>query len=89
MPELEEFRLLGPDGSEIAHGSLSAVTEPLLDSTARAATEQLLNDTAAAIEEEQRLVQQRERDEINLRNDTIQRLCGGGCQVIYDLPRNS
>jgi hypothetical protein len=37
------------------HGSLSAVTEPLLDSAARAATEQLLNDVAEAIEEEKRL----------------------------------
>jgi hypothetical protein len=42
------FTLTGPDGETIMRGSMSAVTEPLLDSKARAEATQLLIDAARA-----------------------------------------
>jgi hypothetical protein len=88
MPEpADQFAVvpLPPPGQErerivanaIAWGDMSACTEPILSSTAREATEQLLNDTATAIEEEHRLMAQRERAEQRARADALQTLCGG------------
>jgi hypothetical protein len=44
----DDFRLLAPDGTLIAHGSMSAITEMVLDSTARRAAEQLVKDATRA-----------------------------------------
>jgi hypothetical protein len=58
-------------------GDMAAVTEPILDSVARAATEQLLNDAAEAIEEEELLAHRRERAEAKAYADAVQRLSDG------------
>jgi dihydroorotase len=50
------FRLLDPHGVEIAKGSMSAVSELILDSKSRKAAEALLRDTADTIDARGKLV---------------------------------
>jgi hypothetical protein len=54
-----EFKLLAPDGTCIATGSMSAVTECILDSTSRRAAQQLVADAAKAGETLNQLRQER------------------------------
>jgi hypothetical protein len=62
-------------------GDMSAVTEPILSSTAREATEALLNAAAEAIEQEHRLARQREREEAATYADAVEKLCEGAAKM--------
>jgi hypothetical protein len=65
----------------IAVGPMSAVTEPILSSTAREATEALLNAAGDAIEQEHRLARQHEREEACAYADAVQKLCEGAAKM--------
>jgi hypothetical protein len=54
-----QFKLLAPDGTCIATGSMSAITERILDSTSRRAAQQLIADAAKAGETLNELRQER------------------------------
>jgi hypothetical protein len=84
-PERETFKLIHPDGSVIMTGSLSAVTEPILDSKSRRVAERLVRDAAVAagkvaeidrradaVIERERRIGERERA---LREEAVRRLC--------------
>jgi hypothetical protein len=87
----EQFALvpLPPPGAErdamtanaIMVGDMSAVTEPILSSTAREQTEALLEAAGNAIAEERRLVAQRQREEAAAYADAVQKLCEGAAKM--------
>jgi hypothetical protein len=60
-PAIPEFKLFGPDGGIIAQGSLSAVTQPILNSRSRAEALTIIARADQAAEE-QREREQQERD---------------------------
>jgi hypothetical protein len=71
MSDTPQFTLTAADGSIIAHGSMSALTERIVDSVARADATSLLVDAAKALGQIES-IQQREQE---ARIADIRRLC--------------
>jgi hypothetical protein len=67
----QQFKLFGPDGRLIANGSMSALTERVLDSKSRAEAEQLVRDAALA---EEKIAEQQEQEEA-LRERQVAAFC--------------
>jgi ABC-type transporter Mla subunit MlaD len=74
----QQFKLLGPDGQCIAIGSMSAVTEPILTSAARADAIDLVRAAEAAVGQ---LAELDERQQV-ARMDDIRRLCDGASRLL-------
>lgn len=72
-PDTRLFTLTGPAGEVIMRGSMSAVTEQILDTPARAEAEELLIDAARACG----LIEDIAQREQALRQDSVQRLFDG------------
>jgi hypothetical protein len=68
-----EFKLLDPDNNIIMRGSLSAVTECIVDSRARADAISLLEDAAKAVG----LLEQQQQHEAQLREREVRAFCDG------------
>jgi ABC-type transporter Mla subunit MlaD len=77
----QQFKLLGPTGDIIAHGSLSAVTEPILTSAARAEAADLVKAAEDAVGQ---LAQLDERQQM-ARIDDIRRFCDGASRLVQRL----
>jgi hypothetical protein len=69
----QQFKLFDHTGKVIASGSMSAVTEPILDSKSRAAAHQLLRDAAQA----QDLIEQQQEQAEELRARQVSAFCDG------------
>jgi hypothetical protein len=67
------FKLFDHTGKIIASGSMSAVTEPILDSKSRAAAHQLVRDAALA---EEKIAEQKEHEQA-LRERQVHAFCDG------------
>jgi hypothetical protein len=68
-----QFHLYGPSGDLIAHGSMSALTERVLDSKARNDAISLLEDAAKAVG----LLEQQQDYEQQLRQREVRAFCDG------------
>jgi hypothetical protein len=68
-----QFKLFAPDGRLIGSGSMSAVTEHILDSKIRADAVELLHDAAKALG----LIEQQREEEQELRERQVHAFCDG------------
>jgi hypothetical protein len=69
----QQFKLFGPDGRLIGSGSMSAVTEHILDSQSRADAISLLHDAAQAVG----LLERQQEEAEELRERQIHAFCDG------------
>jgi hypothetical protein len=77
MSDEQQFTLTAPDGTVIAQGSMSALTERVLDSKSRKEAEELLRDAAVAIGQ----LEQLEEREQSARVGDIRRLCAAADEL--------
>jgi multidrug efflux pump subunit AcrA (membrane-fusion protein) len=75
------FKLFDHTGKIIASGSMSAVTEPILDSKSRAAAQQLVRDAAEAKD----LIAQQQEEAEELRARQVRAFCDGVARLTQRL----
>ena len=77
----QQFKLYGPDGKIIATGSMSAVTEHILDSKARADAVSLLHDAAYAVG----LLERQQIEKQQLDEQKVRALCDAAARLAIRL----
>ena len=80
----QQFKLYGPDGRIIASGSMSAVTERILDSKARSDSLSLLNDAAYAlglIEKQELAARRLDSEREQLTEQKVRMLCDSAARL--------